>query len=191
MAEPVLIFSYPRPAFAEPDAIELERSVDTPVLLRLGALTKVERDPDAVFAELHDPRVLLTFLPGSKLSRRIDSHEFEANVVLGFGPLKVPYAARAKITASDSVARTAAMTLHASPRALAPPFQVRMAMAINSFGTGSRIEMRFLVALSGRRGRLARAWLDPIACDLVERTVMQLKRQLETAHPAAITDRSS
>jgi len=41
--------------------------------------------------------------------------------------------------------------------------------------------MSFDIALSERAWLLANRWLDPIACDLLDRTARRLKQQLEEA----------
>lgn len=150
-------------------------------MLRLSAVTQVARDPDAVFQELHDPQTLLSCVPGGSLTRLIDSRTFEGRIGIGAGPFKFGYAGRGSIVASDPQSRTASMVLNADHRDGVPALRIRMAMAIHSRARGSEIHMFFRVTVPDHADLLTRAWVDPIACDLLDRTVRRLKRRLEDA----------
>jgi carbon monoxide dehydrogenase subunit G len=145
----------------------------------MSAVTQVARDPDVVFQELHDPRTLLSCVPGGSLTRLIDSHTFEGRIVVGAGPFKFGYAGRGLIVDSNPRSRTASLILDADPATGVPALRIRMAMAIHSRNKGSEIRMSFRVAMPHRAEMLPRGWVDPIACDLLDRTVRRLKRRLE------------
>jgi carbon monoxide dehydrogenase subunit G len=150
-------------------------------VLRLSAVTQVARDPDSVFHQLHDPQTLLSCVPGGSLTRLIDSRTFEARIAIGAGPFKVGYAGRGSIVTSDPRSRTASMVLNAEHSDGVPALRIRMAMAIHSRAKGSEIRMTFRVAVPDHADLLTRAWVDPIACDLLDRTVRRLKQRLEDA----------
>jgi carbon monoxide dehydrogenase subunit G len=149
--------------------------------LSLGAVTFVRRDPDWVFRELHDPETLLGCVPGATLTRLTGPGSFQARIAVGLGPFKAKYDGRGRIVASNPKTRTASIELTADPTASVTAVRVRMAMSIVERTGGSEIRMTFDVAMSDRTRRLADGWLDPVACDLLDRTTRRLKQQLEEA----------
>jgi carbon monoxide dehydrogenase subunit G len=150
-----------------------------PIVLTLTGVTQVDRDPDWVFGELHDPRTLLSCVPGASLTRLVGPRKFEARIAVGAGPFKFAYAGTGRIVDSDPRLRTAAMTLHGSAASHVPSIRVRMAMAVLSHLRGSEIHMSFRVVISDQTGLLARSWVDPIACELLDHTVRRVKQRLE------------
>ena len=149
--------------------------------LHLNAVTFVRRDPDSVFSELHDPRTLLSCVPGATLTSITGPGSFEARIALGLGPFKPEYTGRGRIVASDPTARTASLELTGDPAANLAGVRVRMAMVVAERPGGSEIAMTFDVALSDRTRLLTNGWLDPIASDVLDRTTRRLKQQLEEA----------
>lgn len=149
--------------------------------LVLNAVTFVGRDPDWVFRELHDPETLLGCVPGATLTKLTGPGSFEARIVFGLGPFKPQYSGKGRIVASDPKARTASLELTGDPSANLATVRVRTAMSIAERPGGSEIRMMFEVAMSERTWLLANGWLDPIACDLLDRTTRRLKQQLEEA----------
>ncbi len=147
--------------------------------LSLNAVTFVRRDPDWVFRELHDPETLLGCVPGATLTRLTGPGSFQARIAIGLGPFKAQYDGRGRIVASNPKARTASLELTGDRSANLAAVRVRMAMSIAERTGGSEIRMTFDVAMSDRTRRLANGWLDPIACDLLDRTTRRLKQQLE------------
>ena len=152
--------------------------------LALSAVTFVRRDPDAVFRELHDLETLVRCVPGATLTRLSDSSAFEARIAVGLGPVHAEYRGRGRITSSDPKTRTAAIEVIADPSANLAAIRIRMAMAIARRTSGSEIRMTFDVAMSQRTWLLSQAWVDPIACDLLDRTTRRLKQHLEDDVPA-------
>jgi uncharacterized protein len=152
--------------------------------LSLTAVTFVRRDPDSVFRELHDPETLLGCVPGATLTRLTGPGSFEARIAVGLGPFKAEYDGTGRILASNPEARTASLELTGDPLGNLGSVRVQMAMSIAERTGGSEIHMAFDVAMSDRTIRLANGWLDPLACDLLDRTTRRLKHQLEEA-PAA------
>jgi carbon monoxide dehydrogenase subunit G len=150
-----------------------------PIVLTLTGVTHVDRDPDWVFSELHDPRTLLSCVPGASLTRLAGPRRFEARIAVGAGPFKFAYAGTGRIVSSDPRLRTAAMTLNGSAASHVPSIRVRMAMAVLPHLRGSEIQMSFRVVVSDQTGLLARSWIDPIACELLDHTVRRVKQQLE------------
>ena len=150
-----------------------------PIVLTLSGVTQVDRDPDWVFGELHDPRTLLSCVPGGSLTRLVGPRKFEARIAVGAGPFKFAYAGTGRIVDSDPGLRTASMTLHGSAASHVPSIRVRMAMAVHSHLRGSEIHMSFRVVISDQTGLLARSWVDPIACELLDHTVRRVKQRLE------------
>jgi carbon monoxide dehydrogenase subunit G len=150
-----------------------------PIVVNLKGVTQVDRDPDWVFSELHDPDTLLSCVPGGSLTRLVGPHRFEARIALGAGPFKFSYSGTGRIVESDPVSRTAAMTLNAHPEFNLPDIRIRMAMAVHPHSRGSEILMSFRVAVSDRTGLLARSWIDPIANELLNRTIRRVKQRLE------------
>ena len=149
------------------------------IVLRLKGVTQVDRDPDWVFRELHNPATLLRCVPGASLTRLVGPRRFEARIVFGAGPLKFAYAGAGRITGSDPQSRTASMTLNENRPSDVPRIRIRMTMAIGSRPNGSEIQMSFRVVVSDRTGLVRRAWVDPIACDLFDRTIRRVKQELE------------
>jgi uncharacterized protein len=149
--------------------------------LQLSAVTFVRRDPDWVFRELHDPEILLGCVPGATLTRLTGPGSFEGRIAIGLGPFRPEYRGRGRIVASDPRARTASLELTGDPSANLAAVRVRTAMSIVEREGGSEIRMTFEVAMSERTWLLANGWLDPIACDLLDRTTRRLKQQLEQA----------
>ena len=149
--------------------------------LSLNAVTFVRRDPDWVFRELHDPETLLGCVPGATLTRLTGPGSFQARIAIGLGPFKAQYDGRGRIVASNPKTRTASMELTGDSSANVAAVHVRMAMSIAERTGGSEIRMTFDVAMSDRTRLLANGWLDPVACDLLDRTTRRLKQQLEEA----------
>ena len=149
--------------------------------LALSATTYVARDPDWVFSELHDPRTLVSCVPGATLTRLTGPRSFEARIDVGIGPLRSHIIGSGRITASDFRRRTASLEVSSDPAANTVPVRIRMAMAIAERDEGAEIRMAFDVVMSDRTSLLTQAWLDPIACDLLDRTTRRLKQQLEEA----------
>jgi uncharacterized protein len=147
--------------------------------LALSAVTFVRRDPDAVFRELHDLETLVGCVPGATLTRLDDASAFEARIAIGLGPLRAEYKGRGRITSSDPRTRKASLEVIADPSANLAAIVIRMAMAITRRTSGSEIRMSFDIAMSERTWLLSQAWVDPIACDLLDRTTRRLKQQLE------------
>jgi len=149
-------------------------------VLRLSRVTHVDRDPDCVFGRLHDPRELLSCVPGASLTKVIDSERFEGRVVIGAGPFKFAFYGDGRIVDSDPKARTASLRLHCLSAGHMPYVRVRMSMAVHRHPRGSEVQMSFQVSVIDPTGLLNRGWFDPIASDLLDRTVFQIKRHLET-----------
>ena len=149
--------------------------------LALRATTFVHRDPDWVFGELHDPRTLVNCVPGATFTRLTGRDSFEARIAVGFGPIKSHFSGTGRITASDARRRTASLELISDPAAALASVRVQMDMAIAERNEGSEIHMTFDVAMSDQTRLVAQAWLDPIACDLIDRTSRRLKQHLEEA----------
>jgi len=149
--------------------------------MSLSAVTFVRRDPDWVFRELHDPETLLGCVPGATLTRLTGRGSFRARIAVGLGPFKAQYDGRGRIVASNPKARTASLELIGDPSNSLATVRVQMAMAIAERTGGSEIRMTFDVAMSDRTRQLAGGWLDPVACDLLDRTTRRLKQQLEEA----------
>ena len=149
--------------------------------LSLNATTFVRRNPDWVFRRLHDPETLLDCVPGATLTKLTGPGSFEARIVIGLGPFRSEYQGHGRIVASDFTARTATMDVAGDTSSNLVPLRVSMAMAIAEREGGSEIRMSFDVALSEMTWLLAGPWVDPIACDLLDRTTRRLKQQLEEA----------
>jgi len=149
--------------------------------LSINAVTFVRRDPDSVFRELHDPETLLGCVPGATLTKLTGPGSFEARIAVGLGPFKAEYDGSGRVVASNPKTRTAALELIGDPAANLSSVRVRMAMSIARRAGGSEIRMTFDVAMSDSTRRLAGGWLDPVACDLLDRTTRRLKQQLEEA----------
>lgn len=144
--------------------------------LSFSRMAQVDRDPDWVFRRLHDPEMLLGCVPGGGLTRLIDSERFEGRIVIGAGPFHFACAGEGRITGSDPSARTASMRLQS------PNVRIRMSMAVHGTPRGSEVQMSFCATVADRTGLLNRGWVDPIASDLLDRTVHRIKRQLESTN---------
>ena len=142
--------------------------------ISFSRMTQVDRDPDWVFRRLHDPEMLLGCVPGGGLTKLIDSERFEGRSVIGAGPFHIACAGKGRITGSDPSARTASMRLQSHN------VRIRMSMAVHGTPTGSELQMSFCATVADRTGLLNRGWVDPIAGDLLDRTVDRIKRQLES-----------
>ena len=153
--------------------------------LALSASTFVTRDPDWVFSELHDPRTLVSCVPGAALTRLTGPDSFEARIPVGFGPLQSHFSGTGRITASDPHRRKASLELIGDAVANLTPFRIRMSMTIAPREKGAVVRMSFEVVMTDRTGLLTSAWLDPIACDLLDRTTRRIKQQLEEMAPVA------
>lgn len=149
--------------------------------LNLSRRTQVDREPDWVFRELHDPEKLLGFVPGGSLTRVIDPERFRGCIEIGMGPFKFACCGDGRIIDSDPKARTASLKLHGLAVGLMPDVRIRMSMAVHGQPRGSEVRMAFLVTVVDRTGWLHQGWIDPIASDLLDRTVRRIKRQLEAA----------
>jgi carbon monoxide dehydrogenase subunit G len=155
-----------------------------PIVLALTGVTQVDRDPDWVFSELHDPRTLLSCVPGGSLTRLVGPRRFEARIAVGAGPFKFTYSGTGRIVDSNPRLRTASMTLNGRGASHVPSIRIRMAMAVHPHVRGSEIQMSFRVAVSDKTGWMARSWVDPIACELLDHTVRRVKQRLEDTHLA-------
>jgi carbon monoxide dehydrogenase subunit G len=153
----------------------------SPTLIRLRAVTQVDRDPDWVFRRLHDLEMILSCVPGGNLTRRIDSRTFEARILISVGPFKFGFAGKGRIVASDPRSRTAAISLRANPVTNVPTVRIRMAMAIGDSPRGSEIQMSFRVAVWDRRGLITQGLVKPIAYDLFDQTIRTLRQRLQVA----------
>ena len=149
--------------------------------LALSAKTFVARDPDWIFGELHDPRMLVGCVPGATLTRLTGPDSFEARIAIGVGALRPRIDGRGRIIASDARRRTASLELIGDLPANLTPIRVRMAMAIAEKHHASEVRMTFDVVMADRTWLLIRGWFDAIACDLLDRTSRRLKQQLEEA----------
>jgi carbon monoxide dehydrogenase subunit G len=138
---------------------------------------RVDRDADWVFRELHDPRTLISCVPGGHITRIIDARRFEAYVVAGVGPFKIAYTGIGHIKESKPGSRTASLTIAGGGVGM-PPSQVRMSMVVWAVGPGAELEMSFRLSLEGRL--LSRELVDLVMGDLVDRTVRRIKLQLES-----------
>lgn len=150
-----------------------------PCVIKLTGLTQVDRHPDWVFSELHDPNTLLSCVPGGSLTRLLGPRSFEARIAVGSGPFKFTYAGIGRIVKSDPRLRIASMTLKGHPGTRVPGIRIHMAMAVSPHLGGSEIQMSFRVAILDRTGLLTHSWVDPVACDLLDRTIHRVKQRLE------------
>ena len=158
-----------------PQTRRLQSDFLPPIVLRLKGVTRVDRDPDWVFRELHDPHTLLTCVPGGSLTRLVGPGRFEARIAVGIGPFKFATSGTGRIIESNPRARTASMTLYGHRSSNAPHIRIRMAMTVLGHLEGSEIQMAFRVVIADRTGLLSPAWLDPIASDLLDRTIRASK----------------
>jgi uncharacterized protein len=155
-----------------------------PAVLKLHGTTDVDRDPDWVFRELHDPATLLSCVPGANLTSVVDPDTFEARIAVGVGPFKLAYGGIGRIIASNPESRTAALEIDGHSVSNLPQIHIRMTMVVNRRPRGAEIRMSFEVVVTDRTGLFSRAWIDPIACDLLDRTIRQVKHQLEATPEA-------
>jgi carbon monoxide dehydrogenase subunit G len=159
-----------------------------PIVLRLKGAAHVDRDPDWVFDELHDPETLLNCVPGGSLTKLIGPRRFEARIAVGIGPFKFAYSGTGRIIDSDPKSRTASMALYGRPASNLPQIRIRMAMTVLGHPRSSEIQMAFRVVISDPIRLMSRAWVDPIARDLLDRTIRRVKQRLEdTDFPSAPT----
>jgi carbon monoxide dehydrogenase subunit G len=149
-------------------------------VVNLSRMTQIDRDPDWVFSQLHDPEKLLNCVPGGSLTRVIDAERFEARVVIAAGPFKIACNGDGRIVDSDPKARTASLRLLGLGVRHMPSVRVRMSMAVQGHPRGSEVQMSFRVTVVDRGTLLNRGWVDLIATDLVEKTVHRVKAQLES-----------
>jgi len=150
--------------------------VATNVLTR-NAVLRVDRDADWVFRELHDPRALMSCVPGGRITKIIDARRFEARVVAGVGPFKIAYAGTGQIKDSDPGSRTASLSIAGGGIGM-PPSRVRMAMVVSSLDAGAVLYMSFRMTIE--KTLLSRELVDFIVADLLGRTVQRMKVQLES-----------
>jgi carbon monoxide dehydrogenase subunit G len=156
---------------------------DDSMVLRLDGVTSVNRDPDSVFRELHDPETLLACVPGATLTRQLGPRAFEARIVFGVGPFKVAQSGLGWIVESDPRARTAVLQVNGREEAALPAIHMHTSMSVLQRGKGSEIRMSFQISIEDRGRRLSRAWLDPIVCDVLDRTIHRIKERLEQQPP--------
>ncbi len=149
----------------------------TNVLTR-NAVLRVDRDADWVFRELHDPRALMSCVPGGRITKILDARRFEARVVAGVGPFKIAYAGTGHIKDSDSGSRTASLTIAGGGIGM-PMSRVRMAMVVSSLDAGAVLYMSFRMTIENTL--LSRELVDFIVGDLLGRTVQRMKVQLESS----------
>jgi uncharacterized protein len=152
-------------------------------VLTLTGVAHVHRNPDWVFRQLHDPENLIRCVPGGRLTRLIDRRTFEAQIDVGVGPFKLAFAGVGRIIASNARSRTASLTLSGVSPSGVPPLEMRMSMAVHGHRGGSQILMAFQVAIAPQGGFVGRAWIEPIARDMLERTIHQIEQQLEGGDP--------
>ena len=148
----------------------------TNVLTR-NAVLRVDRDADWVFRELHDPRALMSCVPGGRITKILDARRFEARVVAAVGPFKIAYAGRGHIKDSDSGSRTASLTIAGGGIGM-PMSRVRMAMVVSALDAGAVLYMSFRMTIE--KTLLSRDLVDFIVGDLLGRTVQRMKAQLES-----------
>jgi carbon monoxide dehydrogenase subunit G len=156
-----------------------------PIVLSLKGLTQVDRDPDWIFGELHDPDTLLGCVPGCSLTRRLGPRKFEARIALGAGPFKLTYSGTGRIVDSDPELRTASMTLNTHPTWNLPHVRIRMSMVVRPSSRCADVQMSFRVVVTDATGLVTRAWVDPIACELLDRTIRRVKQRLEDTPSSA------
>ena len=149
----------------------------TNVLTR-NAVLRVDRDADWVFRELHDPRALMSCVPGGRITKILDARRFEARVVAGVGPFKIAYAGTGHIKDSDSGSRTASLTIAGGGIGM-PMSRVRMAMVVSSLDAGAVLYMSFRMTIENTL--LSRELVNFIVGDLLGRTVQRMKVQLESS----------
>ena len=152
----------------------------TVFVLNASRLAHIDRDPDEVFSRLHDPAELLGCVPGGTLTRAIDADSFEGRVVIGAGPFKLAYRGEGRIVDSDPAARTASLTLRGLAATHMPHVRIRMSMKVHGHPRGSEVQMSFRVTVADRIGLLKPGWVDPVAQDLLDKTVCRIKQHLET-----------
>jgi len=157
----------------------VEAGADKTLELELKAVVHLDRDPDEVFGELHDPETLLSCVPGARLTTLYGPRKFRAQIVLPVGPFRLPYSATGRIVGSNPRSRTASMRLDGHPDAIMPEVRVRMAMAIEDDAPGCAIAMTFHVAVARKARHFTHALVNPIACDLMEKTVHRLRQRFE------------
>ncbi len=148
----------------------------TNVLTR-NAVLRVDRDADWVFRELHDPRALMSCVPGGRITKVLDARRFEARVVAGVGPFKIAYAGTGHIKDSDSGSRTASLTIAGGGIGM-PMSRVRMAMVVSALDSGAVLHMSFRMTIENTL--LSRELVDFIVGDLLGRTIQRMKAQLES-----------
>src|SRR5713101_1097161 len=143
---------------AAPRSTPIQRRalVVTDVLTR-NAVLRVDRDADWVFRELHDPKTLMSCVPGGRITKILDARRFEARVVAGVGPFKIAYAGTGHIKDSDSGSRTASLTI----------------------AGGAVLYMSFRMTIENTL--LSRELVNFIVGDLLGRTVQRMKVQLESS----------
>lgn len=146
-------------------------------VLSRNAVLRVDRDADWVFRELHDPRALMSCVPGGRITKILDAQRFEARVVAGVGPFKIAYAGTGQIKDSDPGSRTASLTIAGGGIGM-PPSRVRMAMVVSSLDAGAVLYMSFRMTIE--KTLLSRELVDFIVADLLGRTVQRMKVQLES-----------
>src|ERR1700680_5321721 len=117
-------------------------------VLSLSRMTQIDRDPDWVFGQLHDPERLLGCVPGGSLTKVIDAEHFKGRVVIGAGPFKFACEGDGRIVDSDSKARTASLRLRGLAVRHMPSVRMRMSMGVQGHTRGAQGAVLFAVTSS-------------------------------------------
>jgi carbon monoxide dehydrogenase subunit G len=156
------------------------RSATPPgTVLKLNHAIHVDRDPDWVFRELHDPKKMLSCVPGASLTRALDADTFAARVALGIGPMKLAYTGSARVTRIDRRARSAAVDIEGSGETGAG--RAKASIAVRPTDTSCVVYVSVLLTLEQSPTWLGSDLVYRVASTLLRRSCESLKQQLEAA----------
>jgi carbon monoxide dehydrogenase subunit G len=151
---------------------------DRTVLLRLSSALRIDRDPDCLFGQLHDPELLFDCVPGVSLTRVLDPRTVEARMVIGLGPFTAAYIGSARIVRSDGSLRTTSIDLEGQSDIWGSA-RAHLKLTVRPAVGGSSLRTSVWLAMTGRSTLLGRPILHRVAGEMFARTEDRMKSRLE------------
>lgn len=145
-------------------------------MITLSDRLEVDHTPDAVWTVLSDPYAVVQCVPGARLTSVTDTGEFEGNLVIRFGPMRVPFHGRGRFDLSPEQC-SGNLTARGADDKGGARFQATMHFqlrAAETAGAKSVISLEGRVDLMGKLAGMIERGAATVVSDMMAEFVIRL-----------------
>ena len=154
--------------------------------MRIEKTVVVKAPADAVWAFLVDPRRVASCLPGAAITDQIDEHTFGGTMNVKVGPVTAAYRGRMKFERLDAAAREADIAASGQETRGKGAADMRMSSRVIERGPAeTEVVIVSDVNVVGALAQFGKGMIEDVSDQMFGKFSAAMRRQLETAAPAA------